>query len=138
MDEFCAKMVSNIFLFYSDFLKIYFWLCWAFTAAWAFLQLWRVGATLCLWCMAFHHGGFSCFRARALGHISVVVAPGLQSTGSIVVAHWLSYSAACGVFPDQGWNPCPLHWQVDSLPLSHRGSSTAATFNQRFPCECIL
>ena len=29
----------------------------------------------------------------------------------------------CGTFPDQGWNPCPLHWQVDSLPLSHQGSS---------------
>ena len=29
----------------------------------------------------------------------------------------------CGTFPDQGWNPCPLHWQVDSLPLSHHGSS---------------
>ena len=45
---------------------------------------------------------------------SVVVARGLQSTGSVVVAHGLSCSAACGIFPDQGWNPCPLHWQVDS------------------------
>ena len=69
MDEFCAKMVSNIFLFYNDFLKIYFWLRWAFTAAWAFLQLWRVGAALQWWCVAFHHGGLSCFRARALGHM---------------------------------------------------------------------
>ena len=67
MDEFCAKMVSNIFLFYNDFFKIYFWLCWAFVAAWAFPQLWRVGASLQLWCLAFHHGGFSC--CRALGHV---------------------------------------------------------------------
>ena len=22
----------------------------------------------------------------------------------------------------QGWNPCLLHWQADSLPLSHQGS----------------
>ena len=31
----------------------------------------------------------------------------------------------CGppVFPGQGWNPCLLHWQVDSLPLSQKGSS---------------
>ena len=53
---------------------------------------------------------------------SVIVAPGLWSTGSIVVAHWLSCSTACGIVPDQGSNPCLLHWQVDSLPLSHQGS----------------
>ena len=45
---------------------------------------------------------------------SVVVAHGLQSTGSVVVVHGLSCSAACGIFPDQGSNPRPLHWQVDS------------------------
>ena len=27
-----------------------------------------------------------------------------------------------GIFPDQGLNPCLLHWQVDSLPLSHQES----------------
>ena len=27
-----------------------------------------------------------------------------------------------GIFPTQGLNPCLLHWQVDSLPLSHQGS----------------
>ena len=46
---------------------------------------------------------------------SVVVARGLYSTGSIVVAHRLSCSAACGIFLDQGSNPCPLHWQADSF-----------------------
>ena len=25
-------------------------------------------------------------------------------------------------FPNQGSNPSPLHWKVDSLPLNHRGS----------------
>ena len=29
--------------------------------------------------------------------------------------------AACGIFPDQGSNPRPLHWQADSQPLSHQG-----------------
>ena len=53
---------------------------------------------------------------------SVVVAHGLQSTGSVVVAHELSCFVACGIFPDQGLNPCPLHWQADSQPLCHRGS----------------
>ena len=27
-----------------------------------------------------------------------------------------------GIFPTQGWNPRLLHWQVDSLPLSHHKS----------------
>ena len=30
-----------------------------------------------------------------------------------------------GVFPNQGLNPCLLHWQVDSLPPSHQGSPKA-------------
>ena len=34
----------------------------------------------------------------------------------------LSCSAACGIFLEQGLNPCLLHWQVDSLLLSHQGS----------------
>ena len=47
---------------------------------------------------------------------------GLQSAGSVVVAHGPSRSAACGILPDQGSNPCPLHWQADSQPLRHQGS----------------
>ena len=38
----------------------------------------------------------------------------LGTWASVVVAHGLSCSVACGIFPDQGSNPCPLHWQVDS------------------------
>ena len=64
---------------------------------------------------AFHHSGFSCCRAWAVGtRTSVVVARGLQNAGSVVVAHRLSCSVACGIFPDQGSNPCSLHWQADS------------------------
>ena len=36
---------------------------------------------------------------------------GLQSTGSIDMAHRFSRPAACGIFPEQGWNQCPLHQQ---------------------------
>ena len=49
------------------------------------------------------------------------MAPGLKSTGSTVVTRGLSCSAACEVLPDQGLNPCPLHWQAASLPLSRQG-----------------
>ena len=34
---------------------------------------------------------------------------GSRRAGSAVVAHGPSCSAACGIFPDQGSNPCPLH-----------------------------
>ena len=44
-----------------------------------------------------------CCRAQALG-----------ACASVVVALGLSCSSACGIFPDQGSNPCSLHWQVDS------------------------
>ena len=38
------------------------------------------------------------------------------------MAHGFNCPAACGIFPDQGSNSCLLHWQADSLPLSHQGS----------------
>ena len=40
------------------------------------------------------------------------------------MAHGLSCSVACGIFPDQGLNPCPVHWQVDSQPLHYQRSPT--------------
>ena len=36
------------------------------------------------------------------------------------MAHGFSGSEACGSFPDQGSNPCPLRWQVDSYPPYHQ------------------
>ena len=59
---------------------------------------------------------------------SVVSAPRLWSTGSLVVTHGLSCSIAYGIFPDQGSNLCLLHWQADSLPLSHQGSPLQRPF----------
>ncbi|KAJ8781153.1 hypothetical protein J1605_011137 [Eschrichtius robustus] len=47
---------------------------------------------------------------------------GSRRAGSVIVAHGPSCSAACGIFPDQGSNPCPLHWQADSQPLRHQES----------------
>ena len=35
---------------------------------------------------------------------------------------WLHCSKTGGIFPDQGLSPCLLHWQADSLPVSHQGS----------------
>ena len=47
------------------------------------------------------------------------------------MAHGLSYSLAFEVFPDQGLNLCLLHWQADSLPLSHQGNPTFLFYWQR-------
>ena len=47
---------------------------------------------------------------------------GSRRAGSVVVAHGPSCSRACGILPDQGSNPCPLHWQADSQPLCLQGS----------------
>ena len=46
----------------------------------------------------------------------------LQFTVSVVMEQGLSCSVACGIFPDQGLNPCLLRWQADSLLLSHEGN----------------
>ena len=53
---------------------------------------------------------------------SLVVGHRLQTRSSVAVAHGPSCSMACGILPDQGSNPCPLHWQADSQPLRHQGS----------------
>ena len=72
---------------------------------------------------ASHCGGFSCCRAWALEHTGYrSCSSGLSSPGSVVVAHGLSCSMACGIFPDQGSNSCLLHWHMNSLPLSHQES----------------
>ena len=72
---------------------------------------------------------------------SVVVVHGLSCSrcaGSVVVVHGLSCSAACGIFSDQGSNPCPLHWQADSQPLRHQGSPVIQLFKYNYLKTCIL
>ena len=88
----------------------------------------------CLRCdaQALHCGGFSCRRARALG------ARGLSHCGCQTPEHRLGShgmrpggSTACGIFLDQGLNPCLLPWQADSLLLSHQGRSPVWGFINR-------
>ena len=69
-------------------------------------------------------GGHSSSRCGglSLSRPLLLRSTGSRRAGSVVVAHGLSRSAACGIFPDQGSNPCPLHWQADSQPLRHQGS----------------
>ena len=58
------------------------------------------------WC-----GGHSSSRCTGLSLSRPLPLQGTGSrrAGSAVVAHGPSCSTACGIFPDQGSNPCPLH-----------------------------
>ena len=60
-----------------------------------------------------------------------------RRAGSVVVAHGPSCSAACGIPPDQGPNPCPLHWQADSQPLRHQGSP-GIVWGDKFCCSSVI
>ena len=98
------------------YLFIYLWLCWVFVSV---RGLSVVAAS----------GGRSSSRCTglSLSRPLLLRSTGSRHTGSVVVALGPSCSAACGIFPDQGSNPCPLHWQSDSQPLRHQGS----------PKECL-
>ena len=69
-------------------------------------------------------GGHSSSRCAglSLSRPLLLRSTGSRRAGSVVVAHGPSCSVACGILPDQGSNPCPLHWQADSQPLRHQGS----------------
>ena len=54
----------------------------------------------------------------------------LQLMGSGVVALGLSLPMACGIFPDQGSDTCPLHWQVDHYSLHHQGNPQLLKINK--------
>ena len=74
--------------------------------------------------LAVASGGHSSSRCTGLSPSRPLLlwSTGSRRAGSVVVAHGPSCSAACGILPDQGSNPCPLHWQADSQPLRHQGS----------------
>ena len=78
------------------FFEICLRLHWSLLLHLAFLQLQRVGATLQL-C-----ADFSLWLLL------------LHSTGLVAVRPVLGRLSECGILPDQGSNPCPLHWQADS------------------------
>ena len=81
-----------------SFLKIFiylflflFWLCWVFVSV-------RGPSP------AVASGGHPPSR-----HPPPLRSTGSRRAGSVVVAHGPSCSAACGIPPDQGSNPCPPH-----------------------------
>ena len=93
------------------YLFIYLWLCLVFVSV---RGLSLVAAS----------GGHSSSRCAglSLSRPLLLRSTGSRRAGSAIVAHWPNRSVAFGIFPDQGSNPCPLHWQADSQPLRHQGS----------------
>ena len=122
---YATVMVSpfySFFFFFFNFclfiyLFIYLWLCWVLVSV---RGLSLVAAS----------GGHSSSRCAGLSLSWPLLSrsTGSRRAGSATVAHGPSCSAACGIFPDQGSNPCPLHWQADSQPLRHQGSPTFLLF----------
>ena len=93
------------------FFLFFFLLCWIFIAVLGFSLVVASGDYSSLQYMGF-----------SLWWLLLLQSMGSRRAGSVVVAHGLCSLMACGIFPDQGLNPCPLHWQVDCQPLDHQGS----------------
>ena len=132
----CRILVGFTLFFFLNFgfilfiyLFIYLWLCWVFVSV---RGLSLVAAS----------GGHSSSRCAglSLSRPLLLQSTGSRRAGSVIVAHGLSCSVACGIFPDQGSNPGPLHWQADSQPLRHQGSPVSTvlkvshrSFSAHFP-----
>ena len=128
------KQRKTFFFFYKFInLFIYFWLCWVFVSV---RGLSLVAAS----------GGHSSSQSTGLSLSWLLL---LRSTGSrragSVVAHGPSCSVACGIFPDQSSNLCPLHWQADSQPLRHQGSPKGKLLKRdrlrirlKYSCESFI
>ena len=113
------------FCFYYLFiLFIYLWLCWVFVSV---RGLSPVPAS---------RGHSSSRRAGlSLSRPLLLRSTGSRRAGSVVVAHGPSCSTACGIFPDQGSNPCALHRQADSQPLRHQGSPVSWFWQWTILCK---
>ena len=112
------KLIQLAFLSFFFLIFIYLWLCWVFVSV---RGLSPVVAS----------GGHSSSRCTdlSLSRPLLLRSTGSRRAGSAIVAHGPSCSAACGIFPDQGSNPCSLPWQADSQPLRHQGSPYCLIFN---------
>ena len=89
--------------------------CLTCTHCWIYLLTAVLALCRCTW--AFSTCSVQGFSLQGL---LLLRSMGSRHRGLIVGAHRLSCSKACGIFPDQGSNPWPLCWQVDSYPLHHQ------------------
>ena len=88
----------SFFKIFLKYLFIYLWLCWVFVSV----------RGLSLVAASGGHASSRC-AGLSLSRPLLLRSTGSRRAGSVAVAHGPSCSAACGIFPDQGLNPCPLH-----------------------------
>ena len=100
----------------------FLWLCWIFVSVQRLSPVVASGGHSSLWCVGLSPSRPLLFQST-----------GSRRAGSAVVAHGPSCSAACGILPDQGSNPCPPHWQADSQPLHHQGSPKREVHSNKIP-----
>ena len=91
---FCCCCFLLFFFFFFNF-----WLHWVFIAGLRLSLVAASGDYPSLQCASFSLRWLLSCDAWVLGHSS-----------SVVVAHGLSWSIACEIFPDQGLSLYPLHW----------------------------
>ena len=103
--------IRRTLFFFFNYLFIYLWLCWVLVSVRGLSLVAASGGHSSSWC-----------AGLSLSQPLLLRSTGSRRAGSVIVAHGPSCSAACGIVPDQGSNPCPLHWQADSQPLRHQGS----------------
>ena len=119
MTQFCSVFLDFLFFFFYNIFKNYLFI-------YLFLFMAVLGLRFCARGLSLvaASGGHSSSRCAglSLSRPLLLRSTGSRRAGSVIVAHGPSCSAACGTVPDQGSNPCPLHWQADSQPLRHQGS----------------
>ena len=93
-------------------------------------KLWEMVKDRGAWRAAVHEVAKSQTQLSESTTASIVAEHQLQGMrASVAVARRLSCSNTCGIFPDQGSNTCPLHWQMNSYPLDHQRSSREHSFS---------
>ena len=98
MLRFLTHQSDDLDFFFLIYLVIYFWVCWVFVSV----------RGLSPFPESRIHSSLRC-AGLSLSWPLPLRSTGSRRAGSVVVAHGPSCSVACGIFPDQGSNPCPLH-----------------------------
>ena len=98
----CIYIYIYIYTYTCIFIYFYLWLAGSsLVHAWTFSSCSEQWLLFSCSVWAPHCSGFSCCKAQTLGaQISVGTHVRLQSAGSLVVAHGLSYPMACVIFLD--------------------------------------
>ena len=132
-----VTFLQNVHMFVYICVCVCLHVCWVFTAAQDFLQLWWAGSTLRCDLRASHCSGFSCCGAWALGtQASVVTAHWLSccnfqapELGSVVVVHGLIASQHVG----SSWT------RNHRTYISYSGTQTLIhCANKEVPCVCTF